>query len=72
MRSLALKVAATALTLVATVASGLFVTAHMKNTSAPLQPPVLASSTGVGSVVVVRPSSVQPTDAPPIASTYAS
>lgn len=72
MRTLALKVAATALTLGATLVSALFVTAHMKNSSAPLQPPVLASSIGVGSVVVVGPSSPQPTDAAPIASTYAS
>lgn len=71
MRTLALKFAATALTLGATVASALFVTGHIKNSTAPLQPPVLASSSGVGSVIVVGPQ-VQPTTAPPIASTYAS
>ena len=71
MRPLALKVVASALALVATVVSAMFVTSHMKNPAAPLQPPVLASSAGVGSVVVVAPS-VQPTSASPITSTYAS
>jgi hypothetical protein len=71
MRSLALKLLATALTLGATVASAGFVTAHMKNSAAPLQPPVLSSSLGAGNLVVVGPS-VQPTTASPIASTYAS
>ena len=71
MRPLLLKATATALTLGATFASALFVTSHMKNATAPLQPPVLASSSGVGRVVVVAPS-VQPTDASPITSTYAS
>ena len=71
MRPLVLKSAATALTLAATVVSAVFVTSHMKNATAPLQPPVLTSATGIGSVVVVEPS-VQPTNAPPITSTYAS
>jgi hypothetical protein len=70
-RALALKLAATLLTLGATVASAEFVTAHMKNSTAPLQPSVLSTSSGVGSVVVVGPA-VQPTNASPIASTYAS
>jgi hypothetical protein len=70
-RALVLKSAATALTLAATVASAVFVTSHMKSPTAPLQPPVLTSATGIGSVVVVEPS-VQPTNAPPITSTYAS
>ncbi|HKW58183.1 MAG TPA: hypothetical protein VJR46_00265 [Candidatus Dormibacteraeota bacterium] len=71
MRPLVLKAATTALTLGATLASALFVTSHIKNATAPLQPPVMASSSGVGSVVVVGPA-VQPTTAPPITSTYAS
>ena len=71
MRSVSLKIVATALTFAATITSALFVTAHMKNSTAPLQPPVLASSTGAGSVIVVGPQ-VQPTTASPIASTYAS
>ena len=71
MRPLVLKTAATALTLAATVVSAVFVTSHLKNATAPLQPPVLTSANGLGSVVVVEPS-VQPTNAPPITSTYAS
>jgi hypothetical protein len=71
LRPLALKAAATLLTLGATMISALFVTSHLKNSAAPLQPPVLSSSTGVGDVVVVAPS-VQPTSASPITSTYAS
>ena len=71
MRSLALKLAATMLTLGATVGSAAFVTAHMKNAAAPLQPPVLSSSSGVGNVEVAGPS-LQPTTASPIAATYAS
>ena len=58
-RALLLKVGATMLTLGATMASSLYVTSHLKNPVAPLQPPVLTSS--------VRPSDVQP-----ITSTYAS
>jgi hypothetical protein len=73
MRTLALKAVATALTLGATVASAMFVTTHMKNSTAPLQPSVLSSSAAVGGLVVVGPGpSVQPTAAPPVASTYAS
>jgi len=71
MRPLILKVAATAVTLGATVASGFFVTSHLKNPSAPLRPSVLTSSSTVGGVVVVGPA-VQPTSEPPITSTYAS
>ena len=71
MPPLALKVVASALTLGTTVVSAMFVTSHMKIHTAPLQPSVLASSTGAGSEIVVAPS-VQPTDASPITSTYAS
>jgi hypothetical protein len=53
-----MKVVATALTLAATAASAAFVTSHLKNPSAPLQPTVL--------------SAVQPTTQPAITSTYAS
>ena len=59
LRSLLLKIGATVLSLVATAASAAYVTAHVKNPNAPLQPPVLSSS--------VRPADVQP-----VTSTYAS
>jgi hypothetical protein len=59
-RSLLLKVVATALSLAATAASAAYVTSHVKNPAAPMQPPVLAST------------SISPTDAPPVTSTYAS
>lgn len=71
MRPVLLKVAATVLTLGATVASAVYVTAHLKNPAAPLQPAVLTSTSTVGGTVVVGPS-VQPTNQPPITSTYAS
>jgi len=76
MRVLLLKATATALTLGATLASALYVTAHLKNPAAPLQPAVLAARDGGGGAglagaLVVGPT-VRPTDAPPIASTYAS
>lgn len=76
MRTLVLKAAATALTLGATVASALFVTSHLKNPAAPLQPPVLSSGTGssasaLGGTMTVGPS-VQPSNTQPVTSTYAS
>ena len=46
MRSVILKVGATVLTLGTTLASALYVTAHLKNPSAPLQPAVLMSQPG--------------------------
>jgi hypothetical protein len=61
MRSFLLKAVATALTIGATVASALFVTSHLKNPSAPLQPTVLAAGPAV-----------QTTTEPVITSTYAS
>ncbi|HKC18798.1 MAG TPA: hypothetical protein VKE27_04130 [Candidatus Dormibacteraeota bacterium] len=70
MRLLLLKAVATALTIGATVASAVFVTSHMKNPSAPLQPAVLTSTTSVGALTVGP--AVQPTNQPPITSTYAS
>jgi len=59
LRPLLLRIGATVLSLLATGASAAYVTAHVKNSSAPLQPPVLSSS--------VRPADVQP-----VTSTYAS
>jgi len=59
LRPLLLKIGATVLSLLATGASAAYVTAHVKNPNAPLQPPVLSSS--------VRPADVQP-----VTSTYAS
>ena len=61
LRPLLLKAGATAITLGATLISALYVTAHVKNPSAPLQPSVLSISPSV------EPSSVQP-----VTSTYAS
>jgi hypothetical protein len=70
-----LKAAATVLTLGATVASALYVTAHLKNPAAPLQPPVLAgnrSTAGaLGGQLTVGPS-VHQSDVEPLTSTYAS
>jgi hypothetical protein len=68
MRPFVLKAAATALTMATTVASAIFVTSHIKNPGAPLQPSVLTTSQGA---LIVGPS-VQPTDVEPITSTYAS
>jgi len=71
-----LKAAATMLTMCTTVASALFVTSHLKNPTAPLQPPVLtagkaSTGTALGGTLTVGPS-VQPSDAEPMTSTYAS
>lgn len=71
MRLFLMKAVATALTIGATVASALFVTSHLKNPAAPLQPAVLnGSATTLGSVTIGP--AVQPTDLPPMTSTYAS
>jgi hypothetical protein len=61
LRPLVLKAGATAVTLAATLISALYVTAHVKNPSAPLKPSVLSISP-----------SVQPSDVQPVTSTYAS
>jgi hypothetical protein len=61
LRPLVLKAGATVITLGATLLSALYVTAHVKNPSAPLQPSVVTIS-----------SSVQTSDVPPVTSTYAS
>ena len=76
MRPLLLKLAAMGVTLSATVVSALYVSAHLKNPAAPLQPAVLTARDGssswtLGGALVVGPS-VQPTDEPPMTSTYAS
>ena len=69
MRALALKVGATLLTLSTTIASAWYVTAHLKNQWAPLQPPVLASHGG--GAVTLGPS-VHEAEVQPVTSTYAS
>ena len=76
MRIFLLKTAATVLTMCTTVASAMFVTSHLKNPAAPLQPPVLTAGTGsssaaLGGTLTVGPS-VQPSNAEPMTSTYAS
>ncbi|HXN91933.1 MAG TPA: hypothetical protein VN906_10645 [Candidatus Sulfotelmatobacter sp.] len=77
MRVLLLKAGATAVTVVATVASALYVSAHLKNPAAPLQPSVLNANgggpavTALGGTVTVGPS-VRPGNTQPVTSTYAS
>ncbi len=71
MRSLLLKLGATVLTLGTTVASAVYVTAHLKNPSAPLQPAVLASQQGGVGAVTITPG-VRPGDVQPVTTTYAS
>lgn len=72
MRPFLLKLGATVLTLGATVASAMYVTGHLKNPSAPLQPAVLASEQGgaVGGVTITP--GVRQGDVQPVTSTYAS
>jgi hypothetical protein len=73
MRPTALKVGATALTVVTTVLSALYVTSHLKNPAAPLQPTVLRSDgTSVAGGSLTLGPSVQPSDVQPVTSTYAS
>lgn len=71
MRLFLLKAVATALTVGATVASAVFVTSHLKNSAAPLQPVVLNASTSTVGGLTIGPS-VQPTNQPAVTSTYAS
>ena len=76
MRSFTLKLGATLFAAAATALSSLYVTSHLKNPSAPLQPAVLNRSNNgtvslLGGEVSVGPS-VQPSDAQPVTSTYAS
>jgi hypothetical protein len=61
LRPLLLKAGATLVALGATLTSALYVTAHLKNPSAPLQPSVLSISP-----------SVTPSDVQPVTTTYAS
>jgi len=76
-RALVLKLAATALAVGATALSAVFVTSHLKNANAPLQPSVLNASdlSGLsvpgGGTLILSPS-VRQTDVPPVTSTYAS
>ncbi len=77
MRVLILKAGTTVLAIAATAASALYVTAHLKNPAAPLQPPVLNANgnastvSALGGTVSVGPS-VQASNAQPVTSTYAS
>jgi hypothetical protein len=70
-RAFILKAGATALTVVATFASSLYVTSHLKNPAAPLQPIVLNTSTGGAGAVTLTPG-VQQASVTPMTSTYAS
>jgi hypothetical protein len=72
LRGFFLKTGTTVLTVGATVLSALFVTSHMKNPSAPLQPPVNSAgkTVSVGSVTIGP--SVHSSDVQPVTSTYAS
>jgi hypothetical protein len=72
MRPFLLKLGATVLTLGTTLASAAYVTAHLKNASAPLQPTVLASQQGgpVGGLTMTP--GVRQGDVAPVTSTYAS
>jgi hypothetical protein len=76
MRTAVLKLGATVLTVVTTALSSLYVTSHLKNPAAPLQPSVLSATRGStvtvpGGSLTLGPS-VQPSDVQPVTSTYAS
>jgi hypothetical protein len=75
MRTVVLKAGATVLTLATTLLSAAYVTAHLKNPTAPLQPTVVKASTGATATrpggVTLGPS-VQPGNGQPVTSTYAS
>lgn len=75
MRALLLKAGATMLAVGATILSSLFVTSHLKNPSAPLQPSVLNANNPnvvvLDGTVAIGPS-VQPSNTQPVTSTYAS
>lgn len=71
MRTVVLRAGATVLTLAATLLSAAYVTAHLKNPAAPLQPTVVkAGSTAAGGPTLGP--SVQPGSGRPVTSTYAS
>ena len=73
MRSFALKVAATGLTLLASAASALYVSGHVKTSAAPLHPAVAATSAsaGPGGRLSLTPS-VTAADVQAVTSTHAS
>jgi hypothetical protein len=71
MRPFLLKLGATVLTVGTTLASALYVTAHLKNPAAPLQPTVLASQGAAVGGVTITPG-VRQGDVQPVTSTYAS
>jgi hypothetical protein len=76
MRAVILKAGATLLTIGATALSALYVTSHLKNPAAPLQPTVLSTARAAavsapGGTLTLGPS-VQPSNAQPVTSTYAS
>jgi hypothetical protein len=77
MRIFLLKAGATLLTMVTTLASAMYVTAHLKNPNAPLRPPVLSAGTGTtvttpfGGSLTLTPG-VRAADVQPVSSTYAS
>jgi len=70
MRTFLLKAGATALTLGTTLASAVYVTAHLKNPAAPLQPAVLTSQQGADGLTITP--GVRQGDVQPVTSTYAS
>jgi hypothetical protein len=76
MRALVLRLGATVLTVATTLLSAAYVTAHLKNPAAPLQPAVLraanASTTNAPGGTLTLGPSVQPSDVQPVTSTYAS
>jgi aspartyl aminopeptidase len=71
-----LKATAALVTLGTTVASAVYVSAHLKNAGAPLQPAVVAAKDNGGGATVGGTlgsgSGVEPADGAPVASTYAS
>ena len=76
MRTAFLKFGATVLTVATTLLSALYVTSHLKNPAAPLQPTVLSASgastvSAPGGSLTLGPS-VQPSNVQSVTSTYAS
>jgi hypothetical protein len=76
MRTVILKAGATLLTVATTVLSAMYVTSHLKNPAAPLQPTVLSTSgaatvSAPGGTLTLGPS-VHPSNVQPVTSTYAS
>jgi hypothetical protein len=75
MRAFVLKGVVTGITMVATVVSALYVSAHVKNPAAPLRPSVVrgagAQSQAASGKLSLTPS-VRSSDVQPVTSTYAS